>query len=128
MTINEMNIIMNELADEIPAEMYEGLNGGISLVEGEVLSPYAIDGDLYVLGAYHTGGGLGRYITIHYGSFIRVYGHLSAVQAKEKLRKILRHEFRHHVESLAGEHGLEYEDELFMRKYYMRKAKRNAPE
>ena len=38
-------------------------------------------------------------------------------QLKVKLREVLRHEFRHHIENLAGERGLEIEDEKFINKY-----------
>ena len=33
-------------------------------------------GDLFILGSYNRGGNMGRYITIYYGSFMKVYGHL----------------------------------------------------
>jgi hypothetical protein len=60
---------------------------------------------------------MGRYIIIYYGSFIALFGHLSDEQMTRELRKTLRHEFTHHLESLAGEDGLEKEDDDFMRKY-----------
>jgi hypothetical protein len=58
---------------------------------------------------------------IYYGSFIRVYGELDLPEAKEKLRGVLLHEFRHHLESLAGERGLEIEDEINFREYLRKK-------
>lgn len=117
MTMEEMHEVLCELADEIPPELFEELNGGISLQPGLMRSPAAKADDLFVLGQYHQGGFMGRYITIHYGSFMRVYGHLDRQAAKDRLRKILRHEFRHHIESLAGNHDLEVEDAVFIQNY-----------
>lgn len=117
MTIDEMQELLNELADEIPAEFYSELSGGISLIPDVVYSPESRNGDLLILGAYHSGGGMGRYITMHYGSLMKVYGHLPVEVMKNKLREILRHEMQHHVEGLAGNHDLEEEDAVFMERY-----------
>jgi len=117
MTIDEMHELLNELADEIPAEFYRELSGGISLIPDVIYSPEARSGDLLILGAYHSGGGSGRYITMHYGSLMKVYGHLPREEMKKKLWEILRHEMRHHVEALAGNHELEDEDAAFMERY-----------
>lgn len=110
MTINEMNEILNELADEMPQDFFKELNGGISLIPDVMYSPYDQGGDLYILAQYHRGGFMGRRITFNYGSIMRVYGRLSKDEIKIELRRILKHEFRHHLESLAGEKDLEYED------------------
>jgi hypothetical protein len=37
----------------------------------------------------------------------------------------LKHEFRHHLESLAGERGLEIEDEQFLADYLRRQSRRD---
>jgi hypothetical protein len=63
---------------------------------------------------------LGRYIAIYYGSFARVYGHLSKEQLAGQLAGTLKHEFRHHLESLAGQRGLEIEDEKYLENYLHR--------
>ena len=60
---------------------------------------------------------MGRYIAIYYGSFLRVFPGASREKIRRELRKTLRHEFRHHVESLCGENGLEVEDEVFLQNY-----------
>lgn len=117
MTIDEMHELLNELADEIPAEFYRELSGGISLIPDVIYSPEAKNKDLFILGAYHSGGGTGRYITMHYGSLMKVYSHLPREAMKGKLREILRHEMQHHVEALAGNHDLEDEDAAFMERY-----------
>ena len=73
------------------------------------------------MGEYHSGGGMGRYITIYYGSFERVYGNLSREALKKKLAHTLKHEFTHHLESLAGERDLEKEDERYINHYLSRR-------
>jgi hypothetical protein len=60
---------------------------------------------------------MGHYIVIYYGSFERVFGHLSEDGLVDELRKTLRHEFRHHMEWLAGEDGLEREDADYINRY-----------
>jgi predicted Zn-dependent protease with MMP-like domain len=62
-------------------------------------------------------GGLGRYIAIYYGSFEKVYGNCSPEEQKEQLRRVLIHEITHHIESLAGERGLEIKDKAELEKY-----------
>ena len=62
--------------------------------------------DLYILGEYCEDPYLGRSIVIYYGSIEPVCGDLSPLELRRELRDTLRHEFRHHVEALAGETGL----------------------
>jgi hypothetical protein len=88
------------------------------------LHPENRENDLYALGEYYIGGPLGRYIAIYYGSFLRIHSGLSADQLKTELRKTLRHEFRHHIESLSGERGLEIEDEQYIAQYLQRYAQK----
>jgi hypothetical protein len=117
MTIDEMQKILDELAEELPAEFYHELNGGIILLPETHMSAYARGDDLYTLGEYRHSWGMGRYIVIFYGSFERVFGRLSDDEMKKELRKTLRHEFTHHLESLAGENALEKADAEFISKY-----------
>jgi hypothetical protein len=63
---------------------------------------------------------MGRYIAIYYGSFIRLYGHFSREAMQNELRRVLIHEFTHHIESLAGERGLEMKDAEELEKYRQR--------
>ena len=68
--------------------------------------------DLYTLGQYQVASGI-RQIIMFKGSFDRAYPRADAARAKELLRGILRHEFRHHLEFLGGIHNsdsLEAED------------------
>lgn len=115
--------ILDEIAAELPQEFYKELNGGIILLPEAKLNKIGRQNDLYIMGEYHVGGGLGRYITIYYGSFERLYGHLAREPLKEKLAHTLKHEFTHHLESLAGERGLEIKDEKFLEDYLSHKGR-----
>ena len=117
LTIDEVQEVLNDLAEELPEAFFKELNGGIILLPEAKQSEYSQNGDLYNLGSYHRGGGMGNYIAIYYGSFERLYSHLSDEALKNQLRKTLRHEFRHHMENLSGEKGLEVEDEIYIRNH-----------
>lgn len=125
-TINEMEKMLDELALELPEEFYKSLNGGIILLPETKWNERARRGQLCILGQYHRGGPMGKYITIYYGSFRRVFGHLDNDQLKERLGKTLRHEFTHHLEALAGERGLEKKDEKFIQNYLKRNRGRHT--
>lgn len=109
-TIDETEVILNEIAEEIPPEFYQQLNGGIVLKEETKLHPQNIGNDLYVMGEYISHPHLGKYIAIYYGSFIRIHGSATPETYWEELKKVLKHEFRHHLEGLAGRVDLEVED------------------
>ena len=46
-----------------------------------------------------------------------MYSWMDEEALTEQLREVLRHEFTHHIESLAGERGLEIKDEQQIRDY-----------
>jgi len=115
--IDEFTEILNELAEELPEAFYEQLNGGVNIIETSKKHPKAVDGRLYVLGEYIRSREMGRYIAIYYGSFEKLFGDVSRKKLKDEMRKTLRHEFRHHLEGLAGEKTLEYEDERRLERY-----------
>ncbi|NLD19090.1 MAG: metallopeptidase family protein [Clostridiales bacterium] len=116
-SIDEVQSILADLAAELPEEFFRELNGGILLLPETKMSPYAKANDLYILGEYQRGGSMGRLIKIYYGSFERLYGYMDKDKLTVELREVLRHEFTHHLESLAGERGLEIKDEQYMNKY-----------
>lgn len=122
-TIKEMEEMLNEIAEELPQQIYKKLNGGIILLPETKQNPKRQATNLYILGQYHHGGVMGRYISIYYGSFKRVYGHLPKKELRKKLMKTLKHEFTHHLESMAGEKDLEIEDEKFIREYFEKRNK-----
>jgi len=119
--IEEMEAMLEEIANDFPKELYDQLNGGIVLLPEEKPSPVSQKNDLYILGEYHIDRIMGRYIVIYYGSFVRLFGRLNHEALKAKLIHTLKHEFIHHLESLAGERGLEIEDARFIEKYLNRK-------
>jgi len=106
-----------ELSGEIPVEFFEGLNGGVRISEECKVNPHARDDDLIILGEYHRNSVMGCHIMMYYGSFMRVYGYLGMEELKERMRKTLRHEFRHHLEHRSGLKDLEIEDQNFLLKY-----------
>ena len=116
---DEIGIMLDEIAGGIPDDLFRELNGGVILLPDTQLHPESGGADnLYILGQYHNQPrGLGRYITIYYGSFIRVYGYCTPDRQKEELKKIVFHEFRHHLESLAGDRSLEIQDAVDIAKY-----------
>ena len=118
-TIDRAHEMLEQIAAEFPEEFFEDLNGGISLLPQVKISPRAVRNDLYVLGEYRRDV-MGRYIYIYFGSFQRVHGHLSEEEFYEKLRSTVAHEFTHHLESLAGERGLEKKDEEDLWEYLRR--------
>ena len=120
-SLEEMEIMLDEIATGFPQELYRGLNGGIILLPEAKLNTASNKNNLYILGEYHRGGGMGRYITIYYGSFSSVYGHLGKEAIKDQLQRVLKHEFTHHIESLAGERGLEIKDARDIADYLNRK-------
>ena len=93
--------IVSELLDELPAEFFKDLSGGVIVSEAPEIPDYAKGGDLYTLGHYKVYSGV-RQIILYKGSFDRAYPNADASEAKHLLRGVLRHEFRHHLELLGG--------------------------
>ena len=123
-TIEVMEEMLDEIAAGLPVDFFRELNGGIILLPESKLHENSVGNDLYILGEYRREKNLGKYIAIFYGSFMRVYGHLSAEKLKEKLESTVKHEFRHHLEYLAGEYNLEIEDARQIAAYENSKSKK----
>lgn len=123
-SINRFQEILEDLAEELPAEFYEQLNGGILVDAGHPLHPADERGDLYIMGEYRIDPAMGKYIVMYYGSFRRVLVR-SADESEwtEEMRKVLRHEFRHHIEGRAGVRDLEVWDEEQIAAYRARNRK-----
>lgn len=117
-TIDEMQELLDEIAEEFPAEFFRELSGGIVLARR---AKRGGEEGLFTLGEYTHGGGLGRHIVLYYGSFLRVHSGLSRSRMKAQLRETLKHEFTHHLESLAGVKDLEIEDEKQLEQYKRRR-------
>ena len=115
--IEEVHNILNEVAEEIPRDFFAKLNEGIILLPEYKIHPESKPSKkLYILGEYRTSI-TGRNIVIYYGSFKRVYGSISKSRLRKKLKDTLLHEFTHHLESLAGEKGLEIKDRNKLEEY-----------
>ena len=119
-TIDEFFNILEEVCDELPDEFFKELHQGVILSEDIKYSPYAKNkNDLVILGEYRHGY-YGNQITIYYGSFKNNFFYLNEDELREKIREVVRHEFRHHMENRAGIYGkdsLEREDKEFLRQY-----------
>jgi len=116
-SMDETGEMLDEIAEELPIEFYEKLNGGILLLPDVKLHPENKNNDLYIMGEYHYSSAMGRYIEIYYGSFAKVYGNLPREEYKDKLRHTLLHEFTHHMEGLAGDRSLEMKDKVEIERY-----------
>ena len=118
LSFEEYSEIADRIASELPEDFFKGLTGGIVVSEIAKHHKKSLPRrPLYVLGEYHYGGNEGRYITLYYGSFRVVHGNLTGAAAEEEIRKVLLHEFRHHLETRAGQHDLEYEDDAYIEEY-----------
>ena len=121
-SIEEYRKIVSELMDELPEPFFRELSGGVIVSEAMVIPDYARENDLYTMGQYQVYAGM-RQIVLFKGSFDRVHPTADAAEAREILRGVLRHEFRHHLESVGGVHNsssLEAEDEREKRAYLAR--------
>ena len=106
-----------ELAQQLPEEFFRKLDGGVMAREMVKIHPEAVAQDLLILGEYHRDPHLSRFVVLYYGSFMRAYGHLDEEGLRKEMWRVLRHEFLHHLESLAGEHSLEIEDAIKIAAY-----------
>lgn len=103
--------MLEDIADEMPREFFNGLNNGILLKREARMHP---ESDpwmvLWIMGEYQISPTLGRSICIYYGSFEVMCKDLDKEELRKKVRHTVLHEFRHHLESMAGENGLVVED------------------
>ena len=111
--------LLDEVCEELPDEFFKDLHQGVVVSEEAKISPYARADDLTIMGEYRRSR-FGNQITIYYGSFARSYGNADEEYIKDRLREVVRHEFRHHMENLSGIYGtksLEYEDKVQIEEY-----------
>ena len=118
MTQAEYADILDALAEELPPVFFDRLNLGIVVEDRVKRHPASrADAPLYILGEYRQSGALGRGICMYYGSFLAAYGDCPRTQQIDELRRVLRHEFRHHLEYLSGEDALVRDDRARLRAY-----------
>ena len=116
-SIDDVYALLDEIAEELPEEIFSGLNGGISLLQETKWSDADPGGSLYTLGEYRHDQ-MGRYIVLYYGSIKAVHRGDERDVLRDNLKKLLTHELTHHIESLAGERGLEIEDARQLNEYF----------
>ena len=111
LTIDQVNDILDEIAEGFPPALFQELNGGVNLIEEAKPDPEFPPGEMYILGEY-CDDLLGLYVNLYYGSF-------AALAEKEgwdretwedELRITLSHELTHHMENLSGLHALHDRD------------------
>ena len=111
LTIDEVNDLLDEMADSFPDALFRELNGGINLLEEALPDPEFPEGEMYILGEYCTDC-LGLYINLYYGSFAALAEQEDWDKAtwESELRITLSHELTHHMEFLSGLHALDDKD------------------
>ena len=114
LTFEQSRQALTEFADALPPAIFAGLNGGIVLLPDMVEDEH----DLLILGEYHVDpDGLGRRVSIYYGSMVECFFDLSPSEFKSELRHTLHHELTHHLEDMAGDDSLGIQDELDLQNY-----------
>ena len=111
LTFDQAGEVLDDLAEAFPPVLFDGLNGGVNLLEDAVPDPDFPEGEMYILGEY-CDDLLGKYINLYYGSF--------AALAKsedwdvdtwtDELRTTMAHELTHHMEARGGLHALDDRD------------------
>lgn len=111
MSFEQAADVLDELAEQFPAVLFEELNGGVNLLEDTVSDPEFPEGEMYILGEYCEDC-LGLYINLYYGSFSALAEREAWTKEtwKEELRITLSHELTHHMENRSGLHGLDDRD------------------
>lgn len=112
LTFDQAGELLDQLAEPFPEALFEGLNGGVNLLEDAVPDPEFPEGEMYVLGEY-CDDLLGRYINLYYGSFAALAEKedWTLEDWTEELRQTLSHELTHHMEARGGLHALDDKDE-----------------
>jgi hypothetical protein len=117
-SFDEAAALLDGIMEELPGDFINNLNGGVYLLPESKKHPESRKNrPLYTLGEYISRHDLGKYINIYYGSFMKVYAHVSPGEMRQALKRVLIHEFTHHFEYLAGERGLEIKDAIDMERY-----------
>ena len=118
LSIDEVNDILDDFADAIPEVLFEGLNGGVNLLEEAVPDQEFPAGEMYILGEYCEDL-LGHYINLYYGSFAALAEKEDWDRAtwEQELRTTLSHELTHHMELRSGLHALDDRDEAELEEF-----------
>lgn len=111
LTIDQVNDILDEIAESFPEVLFQELNGGINLLEEALPDPEFPAGEMYILGEY-CDDCLGLYINLYYGSFAALAERENWDETvwRDELRITLSHELTHHMENRSGLHALDDRD------------------
>lgn len=111
LTFDQAGEVLDALAEGFPEALFNGLNGGVNLLEEAVPAPGFPAGAMYILGEY-CDDLLGRYINLYYGSFAALAEQEDWDRRtwEEELRTTLSHELTHHMEARGGLHALDDRD------------------
>ncbi|MDO4314458.1 MAG: metallopeptidase family protein [Oscillospiraceae bacterium] len=111
LTIDQVNDLLDGMAEGFPEALFDGLNGGVNLLEEALPDPEFPEGEMYILGEY-CDDLLGRYINLYYGSFAALAEQEGWDRAawEDELRTTLSHELTHHMEGRGGLHALDDRD------------------
>ena len=135
LTFDEAGDLLDRIAEQFPKALFQGLNGGVNLLEDALEDPEFPGGELYIMGQF-CDDCLGKYIDLYYGSFAALarLEDWTEEDWEDELWTTLSHELTHHLEGLGGLHALDDRDEAemaeFRREYEARvkKAPRSAGE
>ena len=118
LTIDRVNDLLDDMADSFPAALFDGLNGGINLLEEAKPDPEFPEGEMYILGEY-CDDLLGQYINLYYGSFAALAEREDWGQEtwEDELYTTLSHELTHHMEGRGGLHALDDRDAEELEEY-----------
>ena len=118
LSIDQVNDLLDEMAEQFPEALFDGLNGGVNLLEEAVPDPEFPEGEMYILGEYMDDL-LGNYINLYYGSFAALAEKEDWDRAtwEEELRTTLSHELTHHMELRGGLHALDDRDEAELEEF-----------
>lgn len=111
LTIDQVNDILDEIAEGFPEVLFQELNGGVNLLEEALPDPEFPEGEMYILGEY-CNDCLGLYINLYYGSFAALAEREDWDESvwRDELRITLSHELTHHMENRSGLHALDDRD------------------
>ena len=111
LTFDRVGETLDGIAEGFPQALFDGLNGGVNLLEDAVSDPDFPEGEMYILGEY-CDDLLGRYINLYYGSFAALAEREAWDEQvwREELRITLSHELTHHMEARVGLHALDDRD------------------